>query len=566
MKFCFYTQNNPMASFTENVVTGRRKDGSRYVKGTYIEFVESYRVPGKKYPRRRILWRKNKQELEKAGWFDRMLLWFAARTNQTKVVSLEEPFVKKVAEWAVPEAVRRLLDEAGILERIRQLDEKGRHRYSLEDVVVGYVTMSFLEQCSKLRYYNQGQEKVFGYKPNELHQIYRAVRKLADVQWLTLEELQERWNIFKPPVEVMLFDFTTVYWESEEADSLRQRGWSKDGKADKVQVLVAMVVDDRGLPVAMEVFEGARSEKVAVKEFIKQLSDRVDIRDIVFVGDAGLYSKAFLDQLRSLGWKVLLRMPRNRLSKEEKEQILAPEGWKVMEADKASGEVLKEVKEIEGRDSHRLIAVRDARLRARQLHELDELLDQLGLRNEDGTLKQEVARNKDIEEKLSSLARRYTRGIVHLTGQKIRVDEERIEELRQWAGISVFITDVSWSKERVVKRYGMLRRIEAKWRDLKSGLHVRPVYHRNETAVRGHFVLKFFALQVASLLEHKLREAGLDMTWREAIDMLREVKATQIEFADGTMGWVRTDAVDRQTLEVMRILGIPTERVLLSSE
>ena len=332
-----------MASFTENVVTGRKKNGTKYVKGEYVEFVEPYRVKGKKNPRRRILWRKNKKELEKANWFDRMLLWFAARTDKTKAISLEEPFVKTVVEWAVPEAVRSLLEDAGILERIRQLDEQGRHKYSLEDVVVGYVTISFLEQCSKLRYYNNGQEKVFGYKPNELHQIYRAVRKLASVQWLTLEELKKKWNIFKPPVELMLFDFTTVYWESEEADQLRKQGWSKDGKPDKVQVLVAMVIDDKGLPVAMELFEGNSSEKVAIKEFVKQLSEKVDIKEVVFVGDAGLYSKEFLEELRSYGWKVLMRMPRNRLSKEEKEQVLEQEGWEVMEKDTETGEVLKEI-------------------------------------------------------------------------------------------------------------------------------------------------------------------------------------------------------------------------------
>jgi len=555
-----------MASFTENTVTGRKADGTKYEKAKYIEFVESFRVPGKKYPRHRVLWRKNKEQLEKAGWFDKMLLWFAARSQSAKAVSLDTAFVKEVAQWALPEAVRNLLEEAGILEKVRQLDEKGKHQYKIEDVVVGYVTMSFIDACSKLKYYDKGQKKIFGNRPSQLHQIYRAVRKLAHVDWLTLEELQQRWKMFKPPVELMLFDFTTVYWESEDVDQLRKQGWSKDGKPDKVQVFMAMVIDDRGLPIAMELFEGNSSEKVAIRDFIQKLSQKVDVREVVFVGDAGLYSNEFLEQLRSYGWKVIMRIPRNALSKQEKEEVLSNQGWEVMEADEESGEVLKEIKEMRFKGKYRLIAVRDYRLRAKQLHELEEFLYRLGLLDEDGSLKRGSVDVTTVKERLSQLTNRYMKGIVTIKGQEIIINKERIERLQSWAGISLFVTDVKWKAAQVVSRYGLLRRIESRWRDLKSGLHVRPVYHRNELAVRGHFTLKFFALQVAAYMEYKLRNAGLNMIWQQAVELLQDVQAVKVEFSDGTVGWARTDTANKKALEVMRALGVPTDRILLSTD
>lgn len=559
-----FTNHSAMASFIENTVTGYKKDGTRYIKGTYVEFVEAYREKGKKYPRRRVLWRKNKDDLEKLGWFDRMLLWFAARTNQSKVVNLTETFVKEVVQWGLPEAIRNLLEEAGILERIRQLDKKGRHTYRIEDIVVGYVTMSFLEKCSKLRYYDRGQDKVFGYKPNQLHQIYRAVRKLAPVSWLTLEEMASAGGLLKPSVELLLADFTTVYWESELSDGFRERGWSKDGKPDNVQVLVALVIDERGFPLAMHVFKGNCSEKKAIREFIEWLEEKVDIREVVFVGDAGLYSKAFLEQIRGKGWKVLLRMPRNALTDREKEEVLREEGWRVLETDTTSGEVLKELKEMRLGEGYRLIAVKDHRMRRKQLRELEEMLAELGLEEEDGRLRTEGLDIQRVKERVAQRAGRAMKGIVQIKGGEIRVDERRIEELRQWSGVSLLLTDVSWSAERVVRKYSFLRRIEAKWRDFKSGLHVRPVYHRKEEAIRGHFVLKFFALQVATLMEQKLELAGLGISWRKAVDLLRDIQAVKVSFADGTVSWVRTEAASREALRVMEVLGVPTDRVVLS--
>ena len=130
----------------------------------------------------------------------------------------------------------------------------------------------------------------------------------------------------------------------------------------------------------------------------------------------------------------------------------------------------------------------------------------------------------------------------------------------------MFLTDTNWRADKVVKRYGLLRQIEARWRDLKSGLRVRPVYHWTEKSIKGHFVLKFMALHVAAYMEQKIKDAGLRMTWREAVDRLQDVKAVKIEFADGKVGWVRTEASDKKTLQLMRVLGVPTDKVMLWTE
>ena len=95
-----------------------------------------------------------------------------------------------------------------------------------------------------------------------------------DFDWRSLEELREkrRKQLFKEEVEIMLFDFTTVYWHSELADELRNFGYSKNNQWDKVQVLVSMVVDKNGFPIHIKFWEGNSSEKKAIKEFVNNLS------------------------------------------------------------------------------------------------------------------------------------------------------------------------------------------------------------------------------------------------------------------------------------------------------
>ena len=558
-----------MASFIENTVSTYDKKGNRYVKAKYIEFVEVRREKGKKHPRRITLWRQNINDLHKTNWFDRTILWLAARTNNSKVVSLNKEFVKEIREWALPQAVYNLLDELGIISQLRELEAKSRRKFSLIDFVVGYVTVSLLGEFSKLKYYEKGQKLLYGHPAQELQQIYRAVSAIGkEFEWVSLEELQakSRSQLFKEEIEVMLFDFTTVYWHSEVVDELRNFGYSKDTKWDKVQVLVSMVVNSQGFPIHIELWEGNVSEKKAIKEFIKNISKDLALKRVVFVGDSGMYSKGLLSDLRAMGWQVLIRLPKNSLTRIEKENIQSNEGW--IELEKEGGEIKKEVKELKRADGYRLIAIRDYSLKRRQEHQLEEYL---GRFVDIEALKKAVKEGKklsinSLKVSAKSIVSSKSLGLLKIKEEEVEFDESRYEELLKWSGVSLLLTDTKWSVKELVKRYGLLQKIERRWRDMKSGLNVRPVYHWVPERVKGHFILKFIALQVVSLLENKLEEAGIFMSWERAVSLLHEVKAVYIHFADETSGWVRTKVADKTTLEIMRVLGVPTQKIVLTLE
>ena len=77
--------------------------------------------------------------------------------------------------------------------------------------------------------------------------------------------------------EVLFFDATTLYFEVNNADELRNNGWSKDGKSEHVQVVLALVQTVEGLPIGYELFPGNTADVSTLLPVVRKLQDRFDI-------------------------------------------------------------------------------------------------------------------------------------------------------------------------------------------------------------------------------------------------------------------------------------------------
>ena len=80
-------------------------------------------------------------------------------------------------------------------------------------------------------------------------------------------------SLFRPEVSVVYYDLTTLYFESEISDELKCFGYSKDNKADKVQVVLGVVLDEEGMPLTYEIYPGNTFEGSTVVEMIKRLKE-----------------------------------------------------------------------------------------------------------------------------------------------------------------------------------------------------------------------------------------------------------------------------------------------------
>jgi transposase len=103
--------------------------------------------------------------------------------------------------------------------------------------------------------------------------LYRCLDKLAEHKTELFSLLQQRWKmLFHAEFDVLLYDLTSTYFESDPPDSGKRRfGYSRDKRPDCVQVVIALVITPDGFPLAYEVMPGNTSDKTTLRGFLQRI-------------------------------------------------------------------------------------------------------------------------------------------------------------------------------------------------------------------------------------------------------------------------------------------------------
>ena len=107
-------------------------------------------------------------------------------------------------------------------------------------------------------------------------------------------------------ISVCFYDMTTLYFEAAEEDDLRKCGFSKDGKHSCPQIFLGLLVASGGNPIGYEIYEGNISEGHTMIPLIRKLASRFGFDKPIVVADAGLLSKAHIDELTKDGYQYIL--------------------------------------------------------------------------------------------------------------------------------------------------------------------------------------------------------------------------------------------------------------------
>ena len=157
-----------------------------------------------------------------------------------------------------------------------------------------------------------------------LDKIYRMMDKLDNqvIKRIKTCALSGAKRIFNTSLDVMFFDCTTLYFESFKEDDLKENGYSKDGKFNQPQVLLALLVTTEGLPVGYEVFSGSTFEGHTLKVIINDLKSQYTVENIVLVADRGLLNKENISCLNENCMHYILGGKLRSLPKKIQAQIL----------------------------------------------------------------------------------------------------------------------------------------------------------------------------------------------------------------------------------------------------
>lgn len=460
------------------------------------------------------------------------------------------------------------------LDRIIKRQLRGRKLdFPVERALFAMVANRAVAPCSKLYCHEQWLRedvRVEGTKELELQHLYRAMDFLeADKEAIEEALYFGLADLFNLDVDLIFYDTTSLHFEVDEEDrgageedvvwgsvaagrkkykAPRKRGYSKNGRSDVPQIVVGLAVTRDGLPVRHWVFQGNTVDVTTVEQV------KADLRGwklgrCVFVGDAGMVSADNLRTLSLGGGKYIVCMPLTPGGEVTKEVTTRAGRYKQV----ADNLRVKEVLVGDGERRRRYVVChnpeqvkRQRKHRAQVLAELDAEL--VALKDLDSS-----SYSKRVFELVAS--RRYGRYLRRTKTGKLRLNMKAVHLAEKHDGkFVVHSNDDTLTAEDLALGYKQLMRVEQAWRQLKSGLRMRPVHHWAPHRIHAHVFLTVLAL----LLERVAEQACGD-TWRNIRDDLKQVKLAQLSSSTGTLWQVTEPRPEaRNRLKSLEIANPPT--------
>jgi transposase len=348
--------------------------------------------------------------------------------------------------------------------------------------------------------------EVLGLSPFDEDDLYAALDDLCARQEKIEQILYKRYLRRRgAPPALFLYDVTSSYLEGEH-NALGEYGYNRDGKRGKLQIVIGLLADSEGEPLAVRVFAGNTADPVTVADQIKLVKEQFGVGELVFVGDRGMVKSKGKQILKDADLRYI-----TALTDPQIRRLLAQGTLQL-------GLFHEKVCEVEA-DGVRYLLRKNESEAAREKHRLEDKLAKLAGRIE--RRNQQVEASVRCQPEAGSrqmqawIVRYKMTGLVELRLEDrvltLVKNEAAIERALELAGCYVVVSDVSkdrMSGQEVHDSYVGLQKVERDFRAMKTGLlEVRPVFVRKESRTRGHVFACMLALKVSRELERRLQAA-----------------------------------------------------------
>lgn len=416
--------------------------------------------------------------------------------------------------------------------------------------------------------------------------LYRNLDRLYPKRELIERELAEQEKtLFNLDDTVYLYDLTSTYFEGEASlNKQAKRGYSRDKRPDCKQVVVGLVLDRDGFPKAHEVFDGNVQDRQTVDQMLDILEKRTGKKaDATVIVDRGMAFDENIEQIRNRGLHYVvagLQSERNEwldeLEKDDWEQVIrrpSPRNpfqkkTKVEVKRREKGDEIYILCRSEGR-KEKDCAIRKTR-EAKLLEDVRKLQERVA--------KGHLKREEKIHQAIGRLKERYPRVARY---HRIEYDSESkqlssYEEIEKKAiaekldGTYVMKTDrKDMTADEIWRTYIILTRVEDAFRDIKSPLMERPIFHQLQNRTQTHIFLCVLAYHLLAAIEYRFLQRGVHTSWwtlRQELST-HQVVTIVLPTTDGRVLRVRKATVPEPThREIYSTLGIPLEVMPLAKK
>ena len=536
--------------------TNRKKDGKDH---RYFSIVENRRLLGGKTTQRTILYLGEINDQQQTAW-RKTLEVFDEHEQRYATVSLfpdDQPIPTDAVDslpvrlsglelrrprvfgncWLACELWRQL----GLDEFWRQHLPEAREKVSWEKVLRLLAVNRLLDPGSEFQVHRQWfvdsamdelLEQDFAVAGKD--RLYRCLDRVLEHKRELFVWLKQKWaDLFQADFEVLLYDLTSTYFEGEmEQNPKARRGYSRDGRSDCLQLVIALVITTDGFPLAYEVMNGNTSDRTTLRTFLDDVEKTYGKAKRTWVMDRGIPSEAILKEMREPERETfyLVGTPKGKINQHEKKWLDLPwqkvrdsvqvklyqDGGELYVLAKSEG---RQAKEIAIRRKRLVRLLRKLRAMRKSLPKRDQLLLRIG------ACKKEAGRAFGfVKIRLPQTGEAVTRGTF-----SFQTDKAKLKAAEQRDGHYLLRSNLTAENPAVLwTRYVQLTQIESVFRCLKSELSIRPIHHQLEHRADAHVLIAFLAYCLQVTLKNRLMIHASGLTPAAVLEKMATIQMVEV--------------------------------------
>ena len=388
--------------------------------------------------------------------------------------------------------------------------------------------------------------------------LYRCLDRVLEHKDDLFRHLRQRWqDLFAAEFDVLLYDLTSTYFEGLcQENPKAKHGYSRDGRGDCRQVVIALIVTPLGLPLAYEVLPGNTIDSSTLRDFLQKIENRYGRARRTWVMDRGIPCEATLAEMREAKTDYLVGTPRSMLTKLEQSLTNLP--WQQVRQD-VRVKLLTQDKEVYVLAQSRPRQKKETAMRRRKIRKLWDGLKRLRkncrdrdrLRERLAVLKHEAGRAAHLVEIVTP---EPGQEVNEQTFQYRLKRQEYRQACRRDGSYLLRTTLAADQPDKLWEQYMVLVEIEAAFRCLKSDLAIRPVYHQLDDRVEAHIFVAFLAYCLAVTLKNLLRPRAPGLTPRAVLEKLGAIQMVDVHVPTVDGRWLTMPRYTQPQAEQQMIL------------
>ena len=363
------------------------------------------------------------------------------------------------------------------------------------------------------------------------HKLYTCHDLLLKHKQALFDHLINRWrDLFNASFEVLLYDLTSTYFESDPPQNhndKRRFGYSRDKRSDCVQVVIALVVTPQGFPLAYEVLAGNTADNTTLRAFLQKIEAQYGKAQRIWLMDRGIPTEKVLEEMRQADPPVryLVGTPKGRLNRLESELLDKP--WhnarpgvqvKLLPQE---GELYVLAHSVDRASKERAIRRRQLKWLWRRLKQLSAMT----LTREKLLMKLGAAKQKTPSAwRLVEIEVAKHKGLF-----TYRLNREKLRRARRREGRYLLRTNLTETDPaKLWSLYLQLVTVEEAFKNLKSDLAIRPIFHQHQDRIEAHIFVSFLAYCLHVTFTQRLRTLAPGLTTRSVLEKFTAVQMIDV--------------------------------------